>query len=77
MIIQKRKLDFSITKPCRYEIEAAVFNHYIVSVPSPSTTLEIIPSFEKKKLPALGRKYSKIQPFRSLVHTALRQKIQM
>ena len=26
LIIQKRKLNFSITKPCRYEFEAPVFN---------------------------------------------------
>ena len=26
LIIQKQKLDFSITKPCRYQFEALVFN---------------------------------------------------
>ena len=26
LIIQKRKLDFSITKPCKYKFEATVFN---------------------------------------------------
>ena len=26
LIIQKRKLDFSITEPCRDQFEAAVFN---------------------------------------------------
>ena len=26
MIFQKQKLDFSITKPCKFELEAAVFN---------------------------------------------------
>ena len=26
LIVQKRKLDFSITNQCRYQFEAAVFN---------------------------------------------------
>ena len=53
MIFQKWKLDFSITKPCRYELEAPVFNHYIV--PTPSTVLEIIPSL-KKEIVYFGQK---------------------
>ena len=40
LIIQKRKLDFSITKPCRYQFEVSIFNQerllpilYLVPLP--------------------------------------------
>ena len=40
---QKRKLYFSITKPCRYELEATVFiKSCFYIVPSPSTTLILV-----------------------------------
>ena len=40
LIIQEWKLDFSITKPFRYQFEAAVFNqNRLLIVPSPSTAL--------------------------------------
>ena len=49
LIIQKRKLDFSITKPCRDQFEATVFNQerLLYIVPSPSTTLLYIPYFHE------------------------------
>ena len=42
LIFQKLKLDFSITKPCRCQFEAAVFNQewpilYLVPLPSKQT----------------------------------------
>ena len=42
LIIQKRKLDFSITKPCREQFEATVFNQVwlLYCILSPPTALE-------------------------------------
>ena len=39
LIFQKRKLDFSITKPCRYQFVIKI-GYYIV--PNPSTALNIL-----------------------------------